>query len=224
MKLPVIFEDIELSIPDDTEIYNPAEDTYLLLNMVKDFFLTDPILIRKISQKTILEMGTGSGIGCLYLCRYCKEMHSIDINFNASRFLQQQSSKMALTHKISSINGDLLSWHRIGNQHKYFIAFFNPPYLPLESGEKSEFNSTREMKDGDRALYSEEGGFKVLKSFLTQLVSHLEPEGHVFFVYSSLTNIGEISEWLSNLGYLFVEKRELHIFFETIYAIHAKLK
>lgn len=95
------------------EIYNPAEDSYLLANAVK-----------KHAKGKVLDIGTGSGIQAeaALKSRRVVAVTAADIN---------KSCGKNLSAKIKFIHGDLFS--RIPKQ-KFDTIIFNPPYLPRDLG------------------------------------------------------------------------------------------
>ena len=104
------FENIELKIPKG--VYEPREDTYLLLESVKS-----------IENKKILEMGTGSGLISIYLSKKNK-VTAIDINKNALKTAKKnaKNNKSKINFKYSNLFSNIFS--------KFDTILFNPPYVP----------------------------------------------------------------------------------------------
>ncbi len=93
------------------DIYEPDEDSYLILNFLP---LYAP-------GKRILDMGTGSGILALECLRFSNDVVAADINPSALQIAKKKFGTRALV-----IESDLFS--RI--QRQFDLILFNPPYLP----------------------------------------------------------------------------------------------
>ncbi|AEE93705.1 methylase [Acidianus hospitalis W1] len=108
------FNGIKLCIND--EVYEPAEDTELLLSIVK---------IKK--GEKVVEIGSGSGILSIISAKMGGKVYSIDINPFAS-LATLCSSKLNNLY-IDVINCDMLTCLR---NITFDVGIFNPPYLPFE--------------------------------------------------------------------------------------------
>ena len=90
------------------EIYEPAEDTFLM----------EEVLNKEILEgKTVFEMGPGSG----YLLR--EGFFSGDINPLAVSLCKEKGFNCVETNLFSNVSG------------KFDLIYFNPPYLPLDPRE-----------------------------------------------------------------------------------------
>ncbi|MFP3164486.1 MAG: class I SAM-dependent methyltransferase [Acidianus sp.] len=108
------FNGIKLCIND--EVYEPAEDTELLLSIVK---------IKK--GEKVVEIGSGSGILSIISAKMGGKVYSIDINPFAS--LATLCSSKLNNLDIDVINCDMLTCLR---NITFDVGIFNPPYLPFE--------------------------------------------------------------------------------------------
>ena len=224
MKFPVSYDDIELGVPDDRGIYLPAEDTFLILDLLKAF-LEDNVDLLKDNRLPVLDMGTGSGIISLLLSRYFTQVHAIDVNPNAIEFLKEEIGRRGLSRKYSLLNSSLIdSFDASRGKPVYFLACFNPPYLPKEHEGDDLHEINTESDHLKQALYSPGGGATVLTEFLLNIKGFLKPGGHVFFVYSSLSSIDDLDALVVNLDYVLIKKTKIHQFFEDIYACHVQKK
>lgn len=123
-------------------IYEPAEDSYLLLDT-----LSAPAESKWLQERfhhrspLVVEVGTGSGVVVAFLTANAEQIFGrpvislgIDVNSNACNATKQtvikaiadQSSK---SHYLASICGDLCSSLRPGSVD---VLVFNPPYVPSE--------------------------------------------------------------------------------------------
>ncbi|MDT7900512.1 MAG: class I SAM-dependent methyltransferase [Acidianus sp.] len=108
------FNGIKLCIND--KVYEPAEDTELLLSIVK---------IKK--GEKVVEIGSGSGILSIISAKMGGKVYSIDINPFAS--LATLCSSKLNNLDIDVINCDMLTCLR---NITFDVGIFNPPYLPFE--------------------------------------------------------------------------------------------
>ena len=116
--------EIDSSIKIDVKegVYNPAEDSYLLVKAI----------IAKAGEKT-LDMGCGSGIVALHLAKNKCVVTACDINKKAVENTRINAEKNHL--KIKVLESDLFS----NINEKFDVITFNPPYLPTR-GEDSAWD------------------------------------------------------------------------------------
>jgi len=101
------------------EVYDPAEDTFLLIeaiNVAKD--------------DTVLEIGTGCGLIALECARHGANVICTDINPYAIDIAKQNyfKNKYLIKGSFEVRNGDLFS--AVKKDEVFDIIIFNPPYLP----------------------------------------------------------------------------------------------
>ena len=167
------------------EIYEPAEDSFLLAQQVKYF-------VKKNNPKKILDMGAGSGIqteACIDGGLKERNLTLVDINPLAVKLLETKFSKAKI------IESDLFKEVK----GKFNLIIFNPPYLP-----ESKHDKERDTTGGKT-------GSEVINSFLHQAKPHIEKNGKILLLTSSLTkNI----DWNNFKKNLLSEKK---IFYEELY-------
>ena len=170
------------------EIYQPAEDSYLLQKYVK-----------KYSFGRVLDLGTGSGIQAITAakCKNVREIIAVDINQKAVKELAEKRLK-----KIQAQKSDLFS----NVKDKFDTIIFNPPYLPQDKGIE------------DPALYGGKHGWEISEKFFNHVSRFLVPNGKILFLFSSLTNKEKIEEVISKnlLEFKELDKEKLPMF-ETLY-------
>jgi len=105
------YDGINLNVP--SEVYPPAEDTYLLLNVLKP-------------RGRVLEIGTGSGILAIAFAKKGHEVVATDINPKALQAARQNAKSNGVGGKVDVIRADLLR----GIRGPFDTVIFNPPYLP----------------------------------------------------------------------------------------------
>jgi release factor glutamine methyltransferase len=175
---PATFRYHDLVIELHPKVYDPAEDSFLLLESLQ----LDP-------QDSVLEIGTGCGLIALSCARKGCHVFCTDINPFAVQVTRRNISRnqQLLRGPIDIRQGDLFSAFK--NHKRFNVIIFNPPYLPTRKQERTGgwFDIAT---DGGR------DGLKVTKRFLEELSSHLHPNGSAYFVFSSLSNRHTLDHYL----------------------------
>ena len=138
-------------------IYEAAEDSYLLEKFVRKYS----------KNKKVLDVGTGSAILALSAIKSgAFKVTTSDIN--------EEAVKNAKKLGINAIHSNLFS----NIKDKFDLIVFNPPYLPYDKREdlESSISTTGGFK----------GNEKIIK-FLKDVKAHLNPNGFVLLLISSLT-------------------------------------
>jgi release factor glutamine methyltransferase len=177
-------------------VYEPAEDTFLLAEniMVKD-------------SDNVLEIGTGTGIIAIIVSKRVKSIVAVDIN----RFAVECAQKNAeINHVYVNIKlGDLFD--PVENE-KFDLIIFNTPYLPTDVDEIVE-------DELDAAWDGGKDGRYVINRFIEDLPKHLNPNGRVQLVQSSLSNIEETIAMLMERGFNVSVTASERFFFEEVVVI-----
>jgi release factor glutamine methyltransferase len=174
-----------------TNIYQPAEDSYLMSRILKEQL---PLLLTGNQDLKFLEIGAGSGIHLetAYNSGIKKEnIFSSDINKNAVNHCNVLGFNCIYSDLFENI------------KEKYNIIVFNPPYLPEDS---------REPEDSRLATTGGSKGNEIILRFLRDAKSYLEKDGKIFLITSTLSEGIDFQE----LGY---ESKELgceKLFFESL--------
>lgn len=137
-------------------------------------------------------MGTGSTI--LAQTAYdlgIKSITAIDINPNAVKLAKQKGFK--------AIKSNL--FEKIPQTEKYDIICFNAPYLPQDPNEP---------KDSQLATTGGKRGDEISLEFIKQAKQHLNQNGKIYLLISSLTPFNKIKEYNPKI----VKKEK--IFFEEL--------
>lgn len=171
------------------EIYEPREDSFLLLKHVKNY-----------ENDSFLDMGTGSGILAMEASKYCKFVLACDKNKKAVKELVKLINKNNLIN-IRAVYSDLFS----NIKQNFDIIMFNPPYLP------SDPNYPDISLDGGKQ------GYEIIEKFLYQAKKFLRPKGKIVLLFSSLSKKGKIDKILENSGYRYKKIDQEKIDFEDLY-------
>ena len=158
------------------EVYQPAEDSYFFENFLKKY-LNNQIPNTKhqvlASSLRMLDMGTGSGILSKTASKFLdkKNILTVDINPSAIKLLKQKGFKTIKSNLFSKI------------KNKFDLITFNAPYLPLDS---------REPKSSQLATTGGKNGDEISLKFIRQAKKHLNKNGRIFLLISSLTPMDKI--------------------------------
>jgi release factor glutamine methyltransferase len=173
------------------EIYQPAEDSYLMSRILKEQI---PLLLEQDSNLKFLEIGAGSGIHLetAYNCGIKKEnIFSSDINKASVNHCNSLGFSCIYSDLFENIKG------------KYDIIIFNPPYLPEDS---------REPKDSRIATTAGKKGNEIILRFLKEAKNYITKDGNIFLITSSLSEDINFDE----LGYKSKEVGCEKLFFERL--------
>ena len=182
-------------------VYVPAEDSYLLAENLEVE-----------NGKSVLEIGTGSGIVAMYASKLTDKVTATDINFDAIQ-LAESNFKANNIDNVELLFGNLFE---PVNDRKFDVILFNTPYLPTEEGEVLE----------DNLNYAFDGGLngrKVIDLFLNEVKNHLNDGGIVQLIQSSLSDNDETLNKLDELGFIAEIAKKEHYFFEDIVLINGYL-
>lgn len=171
-------------------LYEPAEDSYLLLEQVKRY-----------AKGKVLDLGTGTGILAEAALEKTKGVLAADINEEAVNFVKKKCIKAVKSDLFSNIKG------------KFDLIIFNPPYLPKE---------VKEPEDSALATTGGKKGNEIIEKFLSQAREHLEKDGKILIVFSSLTP--NIDKLIKRYYYNYKKLSEKSFFFEKIYVYLIKPK
>ena len=190
-------QDFKINIDDN--VYIPAVDSYLL---------ADNLEIKQ--GQSVLEIGTGSGIVAMYASRLTDNITVTDINFDACELARKNFEDNGIEN-IEILFGNL--FEPVKNR-KFDVILFNTPYLPTEEDEVLD----------DTINYAFDGGLngrKVIDLFLNEVGNHLNDNGIVQIIQSSLSGNEETLEKLDQLGFVSEIAAKEHFFFEDITLINA---
>lgn len=167
-------------------VYAPSDDTFLMLNAVAQL---------GVEGRTVLDVGTGSGILGLFCAMRGAQVTISDIDESALRQAQQAARTLGL--KLQPLLSDLFS----KVQGQFEIVLFNPPYLP---------SSTID----DRAVDGGLRGSLLSDRFLDELPSHLKRDSMALLLVSSVNDVPSLLEKHAKLQFSVIAKRAL--FFEEL--------
>lgn len=100
------------------EVYQPEDDTWLMVDMIQGLALKD---------KRVLEIGCGAGLGLLAAVKNGAMGVGSDRNPFAVRLLLENASLNGVRDRVAGVRADLLTAFDL---RPVDLLVFNPPYLP----------------------------------------------------------------------------------------------
>lgn len=170
------------------EPYKPDEDTFLLIDLLKEY-----------TCKSCLEIGIGRGYISKELVKSCKFLIGTDVSLNAiiaAKGLLAEEHKKGLIELVCCSSASPI-------KTSFDLIVFNPPYLPSS---KIEDYSTNGLK----------GGIEVAKEFLRDVKRLLKKNGKTLFVISTLADVEGVVKFAKSLGFSVKVKRKKRIFMEEL--------
>lgn len=150
--------------------------------------------VSKYTKNKVLDLGCGSGILSLEALKKTNNVLAIDINKEAVEYCKKLGINARYSNLFSNVKG------------KFDLIIFNPPYLPYN---KNEDRETSKMVSGGKK------GYEIIEKFLKQAKKHLNKDGKILLLFSSLT--GNIDKILKKYNYKFKLLEEKKLFFEKLY-------
>ncbi len=169
-------------------VYEPKEDSYLLLEQVK-----------KYAKGNVLEIGTGKGLQAVEAAKKAEKVIATDVDDEAIKISKERAKKENV--QIEFLKSDL--FEKV--EGKYDLIIFNAPYLPTDK------------RDPDVALDGGKHGYELLQKFLDDVDDYMVAEGKALIVFSSKTNKRKVHEILDENLLEYKEAAKKTVFFEDIY-------
>ncbi|XP_018564540.1 hemK methyltransferase family member 2 [Anoplophora glabripennis] len=170
------------------EVYEPSEDTFLLLDALE----ADTSFLLNLKPKIAVEIGSGSGViitGLASLLKNSCLYFSTDINPQAC--LATQNTARLNGAPIECINMDLL----LGFKNRMFdIILFNPPYVVTDSEELSGSGLNRAWAGGTN-------GREIIDRLSCNISDMLTPEGICYLLLLKENNPQEVVSGMKGLGF-----------------------
>lgn len=175
-----VFHYKDIIIELHPEVYDPAEDSFLLLETIR---------IKK--DDSVLEIGTGCGLIALVCARLGANVICTDINPFAVELVKKNymMNQNILKGNFEVRIGDLFS--SILSSETFDVIIFNPPYLPSQKDELvGEWFDTATSGGEDGLLFT--------KRFIEELPIYMNKEGIAYFVFSSLSDRKKLDSILNS--------------------------
>ncbi|ADL59284.1 methyltransferase [Methanothermobacter sp. THM-2] len=190
----------DLKIETCRDVYEPAEDTFLL---------ADNLEVGE--GERVLEIGTGTGLVAIKASEKA-DVTATDINPAAVECARKNAVLNGSGLRV--LQGDLFDPVR---GEKFDVILFNTPYLPVGEEDITEGSI-------DLAWNGGPDGRRVIDRFLDDVAEHLKPGGRIQLVQSSLSDTKRTLERLRNLGFDAEVTASERYFFEEIVLIRAVMR
>jgi len=183
--------DPTLEIDVSPDVYNPSDDSYLLLKVVE----VSP-------DGSFLEVGTGTGLVAVHAAKLGAKVTAVDINPHAVDCAKRNAARNNV--RLEVVHGDLFD--KIPGS--FDVIAFNPPYLPGEP------TSTTWI---EKAWSGGDEGSEVAVRFLRDAWRHLNPGGRIYIILSSVGGLMSVLKAAKERysAEMLIEQR---MFFESIFA------
>jgi release factor glutamine methyltransferase len=179
-------------IRTDRDVYEPADDTELLLRSVH---------LR--AGERVLEVGTGTGIVAIHCARLGGRVTATDIQASAVELARQNADANGI--ELELLEGDMFDPVR----GTYDVVILNPPYLPT-----APEDLTNTPLDG--ALDGGPDGTRVALRFIGGLRAHMTDGGRAYMVVSSLQDVDRLRMAIAEQGLAHRTVGSSRFDFETI--------
>jgi release factor glutamine methyltransferase len=152
-------------------VYSPEEDSFLFSDFLKKFLSENKIF-------SYLDMGAGSGILSETASNFLnkKNILAVDIDKESCEYVRKKGFKV--------LQSDLFS--KIPKIKKFDLITFNAPYLPEDKDED---------EDSQRTNAGGKKGDEISLKFLKQAKEHLNKNGKIFLLVSSLTPLKRLAKY-----------------------------
>ncbi|MFC4438741.1 MULTISPECIES: HemK2/MTQ2 family protein methyltransferase [Natrialbaceae] len=181
-----------------TDVYQPAEDSQLLAETVCGRLSGDE-RSETGDERTVLEVGTGSGyVASRIAAETGVRVITTDLNPHAVRQAREKG--------LETVRADLVSPF---TDEAFDAVAFNPPYLPTDPD--NEWDDWME-----RALSGGEDGRAIIDPFLASVDRVLAPDGVVYLLVSSLTDVDAVVERAGEEGFSAAAVADESFPFETL--------
>jgi len=189
----------EIKIKTCENVYEPAEDTFLL---------ADNLDVREGDR--VLEIGTGTGLVAIRASEK-GDVTATDVNPAAVKCTQENAIINGVELRV--LQGDLFD---PVEGEKFDVILFNTPYLPATGDD-----ATGDVLD--LAWNGGPDGRMVIDRFLDEVQAHLKPGGRIQLVQSSLSDTEKTLQKLADMGFDASVTASERYFFEEIVLITAIL-
>jgi release factor glutamine methyltransferase len=182
------------------EVYEPAEDSLLLLKNLVD-----------VKGKEVLEIGVGTGLISIACAKKgAKKVVGVDINPQAIKLSKENA-------KLNNVDVLFLESDLFENVNgKFDVILFNPPYLPTSEEDRIDGYLNYAFDGGKH-------GREVLDRFIENLPNYLKNGGVVQILQSSLTGEEKTVNKLKSLGFEVEKVDSLKVPFEELMVINGYL-
>lgn len=186
---------LDLNLSSD--VYTPREDTFLLIEVLKEELS---------KEDKVLDMGTGTGIVAMVAADRCKEVVGTDVNRKAVELARKNTSDNSIDN-VNFLHSNLFE----EVEGRFDLVAFNPPYLPGSEDERS--------MEGSEQWFGGEDGSEAIDRFSEEVKDYLSEEGRIILLVSSLTGLGRTKELFAEEGFETKLQQEKKIPWEKLFVL-----
>ena len=199
--LPEFYDFYDLS-QDFLNVYEPAEDTFLLIDSIEleldNLFSNN--YFKSLEKIISIELGCGNGlVSSCFLSKLTNlninnyHHYCIDINKEAVDLTKRLLTNYNLDKKTSFIESNLFD--NIDNNEIFDIIIFNPPYVTTE---KDEYERALKEKDIYAAWAGGIKGSETINKFVQELHGRINNKTIIFLLLSKENDYNFIINNLNN--------------------------
>lgn len=194
--------EITLEVPGN--VYQPHEDSTMLADTIS-----------RIAFGEVLDMGCGSGLQGITAAKKKEVTHvtCVDFSEHALKTAKENARKNQVEKKIEFIQSNMFEELRT---RKFDVIAFNPPYLPTDEMDEGIESYARATWDGGK------DGRKLLDPFLEEFDKHLNQNGILLLVQSSLNGPRKTNKILREKGFKVTREAHSKFFFEELMILKAQ--
>lgn len=174
-------------------VYEPAEDTFLLLDALEQ----DLDVLKRLKPLICLEVGCGSGtvITAVRKSLGAESLYFVtDVNAKAGECcLKCCQTNGILDSSVQVVLTDLLASFESRLEGQIDLLIFNPPYVPTEDAEVLDSALVKSWAGG-------EDGMQVTKRFLKKLPKLLSSQGVFYLVLLQANKVPKVMSELREFG------------------------
>ncbi|KAG2023601.1 methylase [Coprinopsis cinerea AmutBmut pab1-1] len=174
-----------LTSKDYDLVYEPAEDTFLLLDALE----ADEQALKAANPLVCLEVGSGSGCVSAFLTKIIDPALYICTDINPHACRASQATGRNNKAELDVLNGPFAHPLHQRLKNSIDVIMFNPPYVPTSFEEAQYAQSTHHLEG---AWAGGLDGMQVTNTFLSQVKSLLSPQGRFYLVALKQNNVPEI--------------------------------
>jgi len=175
-------------------VYEPSDDTYLLLSSLPE----------NLAGKSVLDVGCGNGLLSEAAANRKAHVLATDISVAATKATRERCEKLR-AGSCDVIVADLLC--ELNKKAKFDLILFNPPYLPADAPNSSEWTGGRH-------------GWELGIRFVHSALPHLKKEGSILLLLSSASGKGWMNAMPKTTSWKILKRKRL--FFETLFVVSVR--
>jgi len=182
-----------------SDVFNPK--IFWTGEFLASALVADPMLVP--AGATVLDMGTGSGVGAVFAARTARRVVAVDVNPRAVRSARINALIHQVEERVEAREGDLFA--PVGDE-RFDRILFNPPFYRREP---------RDMLE--RAFFATD----VVERFAAGLRDHLTPGGQCLLLLASTADEPALLRLFEQRGFSVevAARRDARVEIQSIYRL-----